>query len=431
VQLSCSAVRISCAIKYSIKENLMNRRDFMQACALTTGGMIVLGPNAWAATAADASSSGRRLIVIMLRGAVDGLNVVVPHGDADYYRLRPTIAIPPPGRDGGAIDLDRYFGLHPALAPVHELWQRRKLAFVHASGSPDATRSHFDAQDYLESGTPGRKATQDGWMNRLLEAAPGPATPTRAVSVGAVMPRILSGRASASNIASGTAAVRPTPLDRPQVGNAFDQLYQGNDKYASTYRQAQAARKEMMSSLDEEMRMADGGAPLPNGFPDDAARLGSLMRNNPRVQFAFMALGGWDTHANQGASTGQLANRLTPLGQGLAVLAQRLGPLFDDTAIVVMSEFGRTVRQNGNEGTDHGHGNVMWILGGTIAGGKVYGDWQGLGEARLYEGRDVPVTTDFRSVLARILEGHLKLSDRQVQQVFPGMPEKVFDAGLI
>lgn len=408
----------------------MKRRDFMQAMALAAGGAIALGQtNAWAVSGTE--DTRRKLIVIMLRGAVDGLSVVVPWGDDNYYRARPTIALAHPGTPGGVIDLDGYFGLHPALAPLHELWQQRKLAFVHASGSPDPTRSHFDAQDYLESGTPGRKSTQDGWMNRLAGAMSATDSAMRAISIGPVMPRILSGHALASNIASGNAATKPGMLDRPQIGSAFDQLYQGNDKYARTYQQAQATHKEMLASMDEEMRMADGGAPLPNGFPADADRLGKLMRNNPKVQLAFMALGGWDTHANQGNATGQLANRLSPLGQGLVALARRLGPMFDDTTIVVMSEFGRTVRQNGNNGTDHGHGNVMWLLGGPVAGGKVYGDWQGLGEAQLYEGRDVPVTTDFRSVLAQIIERHVRLSDRQLSKVFPGMPARGFDTRLI
>jgi uncharacterized protein (DUF1501 family) len=172
------------------------------------------------------------------------------------------------------------------------------------------------------------------------------------------------------------------------------------------------------------MNAADGGAPLPNGFPDDAARLATLMRNDARFQLAFVALGGWDTHANQGAASGQLANRLAPLGQGLAVLAQRLGPMFDDTTIVVMSEFGRTARQNGNGGTDHGHGNAMWVLGGPVAGGKVHGDWKGVGDAALNEGRDLPVTTDFRLVLAQVAERHLRLSDKQLSTVFPAMPRR-------
>jgi uncharacterized protein (DUF1501 family) len=409
----------------------MNRRDFMQMTALAAGGLIPLGRQAWAARSQPASSMQRKLVVILLRGAVDGLSVVAPYGDANYYHVRPTIALPRPGSENGLLDLDGYFGLHPALAALQPWWQQHKLAFVHAAGSPDPTRSHFDAQDYMESGTPGRKGTQDGWMNRLLTALPGPAVPTRAISVGPVMPRILAGRAAATNIASGAAATRASLLDRPQVGSAFDRLYQGDGKLSNVYQQAQAARKEVMSSMDAEMQMANGGAPLPNGFPNDAARLATLMRNDPNVQMAFVALGGWDTHANQGSASGQLANHLAPLGQGLATLAQRLGPMFDDTTIVVMSEFGRTVRENGNRGTDHGHGNAMWVLGGPVAGGKVYGDWQGLGDAQLHEGRDLPVTTDFRVVLAQLAERHLRLPDRQLQQLFPGMPAQMPDLKLI
>ena len=418
----------------------MYRRDFMQALALGAGGLFLPGMNAWAASNPDTDASKRKLVVIMLRGAVDGLSVVAPYGDTNYYRLRPTIAVARPGQEAGLIDLDGHFGMHPALRPLQDLWQQRKLAFVHASGSPDTTRSHFDAQDYLESGTPGRKGTADGWMNRLLATLPGPAVPTRAISVGPVMPRILSGHVSAINIASGAAAGRATLLDRPQVGSAFDRLYQkesgkdsskAQDKYADIYREAQSAHKEMMSSMATESQMADNGAPLPNGFPADAARLATLFKNDPRVQFAFVALGGWDTHANQGNGTGQLATRLAPLAQGLATLAQRLGPMFEDTTIVVMSEFGRTVRQNGNGGTDHGHGNVMWLLGGPVAGGKVYGDWQGLDEAKLYEGRDVPVTTDFRSVLAQVAERHLNLSDAHLGQVFPELALHRMTAELI
>jgi uncharacterized protein (DUF1501 family) len=397
----------------------MNRRDFMSLAAASGAILLPVGRHAWAASVPDASATKKKLIVIMLRGAVDGLSVVAPHGDAEYYRLRPNIAVPKPGQENGAIDLDGYFGLNPSLSAVQPLWQQGKLAFVHASGSPDITRSHFDAQDYMESGTPGRKGTQDGWMNRLLAQMPGPSTPTRAVSVGPVMPRILTGNIEASNIASGSAASRPTVLDRPKINKAFSQMYQGDDKYSKSFQEAQETHKEVMGSLDDEMKAANGGAPLPNGFPDDAQRLAHLMRNDRNVQFAFMALGGWDTHVNQGTVKGQLANRLEPLGTGLATLAQQLGPTFDDTTIVVMSEFGRTVKQNGNNGTDHGHGNVMWVLGGGVNGGKVYGDWQGLDNAHLYEGRDVPVTTDFRWVLAQVAERHLRMSDAALQQVFP------------
>ena len=384
---------------------------------------------AWAATAADGADSSRKLVVVMLRGAVDGMNVVAPVADPNYRRLRPTIGLAAPGQDGGALDLDGYFGLHPALAPLLPLWQQKKLAFVHASGSPDATRSHFDAQDYMESATPGRKNTPDGWLNRVVASLPGTASPTRALSIGPVMPRILSGAAPATNLANGAAGMRAGLYDKPALASAYDQLYAGNARFGRVYSDGRTAHQEVMDAsmqpaMQDEQRIANGGAPLPNGFPDDAARLATLMRNDPKIQLAFIALGGWDTHASQGAGKGQLANRLAPLGQGLAVLAERLGPLFDDTTIVVMSEFGRTARENGNGGTDHGHGNALWLLGGDIAGGKVYGDWQGVADSALHEGRDLPVTTDFRTVLAQVAERHLRLGDRQLARIFPDLPRQ-------
>jgi uncharacterized protein (DUF1501 family) len=262
-------------------------------------------------------------------------------------------------------------------------------------------------------------------MNRLVAVLPGASTPSRALSIGPVMPRILSGASAAMNLPNGAAGTRANILDRPAIGAAFDQMYTGHARFGRAYMDAKDAHKEVMdASMSGEMKMADGGAPLPNGFPDDAARLATLMRNDPKIQLAFFALGGWDTHANQGAGSGQLANRLAPLGHGLAVLAQRLGPMFDDTTVVVMSEFGRTARENGNGGTDHGHGNVMWVMGGAVNGGKVYGDWQGVADSALNEGRDLPVTTDFRSVLAQVAEHHLRLSDRQLAQIFPAMPQR-------
>ncbi len=401
----------------------MTRRDFLQT--LGAGLLLPFGRNVWAASGAPGTPTKRKLIVVMLRGAVDGLNVVAPVGDPNYLRLRPTIGLARAGADGGVLDLDGYFGLHPALAALTPLWREQKLAFVHASGSPDPSRSHFDAQDYLESGTPGVKNTPDGWMNRLASVLPGAATPSRLMGIGPVLPRILAGGAPAMNLANGAAGTRATVLDRPAVGAAFDQLYADDPRFGRAYANGKSAHKEVMdAAAGHEMQAADGGAPLPNGFPDDAARLAGLMRNDPNMQLVFVALGGWDTHANQGGATGQLANRLAPLGQGLATLAQRLGPMFDDTTVLVMSEFGRTARQNGNGGTDHGHGNVMWLMGGGVAGGKVYADWQGLGEAQLNEGRDLPVTTDFRSVLAQVAERHLQLGERQLAQLFPALPAR-------
>jgi uncharacterized protein (DUF1501 family) len=411
----------------------MQRRLVLQmvsmAGASAAAGLLPVGRAAWAAITpvGTAPPSQKKLVVVFLRGAVDGLSVVAPYAEPDYARFRPTIALPAPGQTDGLLDLDGHFGLHPALAPLMPLWSGGKLAFVHASGSPDPTRSHFDAQDYMESGTPGRKNTPDGWMNRLLGELPGKTSPTRGLAVGPVLPRIYLGPVPVASIAAGQGATRPTILDQPRVADAFGKLYDGSDATSRTFRESLAARREVLASLDpsaaeKEQMAANNGAPLPNGFPDDAARLARLMRNDPNVQLAFVALGGWDTHAGQGTARGQLANRLTPLGAGLATLADRLGPMFDDTVIVVMSEFGRTARENGNRGTDHGHGNAMWVIGGPVAGGKVHGRWPGIDEASLNENRDLAITTDFRDVVAQLAERHLQLPDAQLDQLFPHRP---------
>lgn len=400
----------------------MRRRDFLLQAALGGSILLPVGRTAWAALADPAlAQKPARLVVVFLRGAIDGLSVVVPYADSEYYHLRGSIAIPPPGSEGGGLDLDGHFALHPSLSALLPMWQSKQLAFVHASGSPDPTRSHFDAQDYMESGTPGRKATADGWLNRLLALAPG--SPA-ALSIGNLMPRAFAGSQPVAMLASGKAALRPGPLDRPRIGAAFDSLYAGNDKLGEAYREARQSSQQMRSTLekdalDAEMQAASNGAAAPAVFVDDASRLARLMRGDPRLRVAFMSVGGWDTHANQGGSRGQLANRLQPLGEGLAKLAQGLGPDLADTVIVVLSEFGRTARQNGNGGTDHGHGNVIWLLGGSVAGGTVHGRWPGLAAGALHEGRDLSVTTDFRDVLATVAEHHLKLPDRQLPALFP------------
>jgi uncharacterized protein (DUF1501 family) len=234
------------------------------------------------------------------------------------------------------------------------------------------------------------------------------------------MPRILAGSAQAVNLPAGAGATRADLLDRPRLGAAFDQLYAGNARFGRAYADGREAHRSVVQSASAEMQAADNGAPLPNGFPGDAARLAKLMRANASIELAFVALGGWDTHARQGAGSGQLASRLAPLATGLAALASGLGSMFEHTTVVVMSEFGRTARENGNGGTDHGHGNVMWVLGGGVAGGKVMGEWRGVGDDALNEGRDLPVTTDFREVLAQIAQRHLLLPDKQMDKLFPG-----------
>ena len=395
----------------------MNRRDLLRVAAAP-----VLLSLARRTRAASADGGPKRLVVILLRGAVDGLNVVIPYGDKDYADARPTIAIAKPGTEGGALPLDGYFGLNPALAGLVPLWQDKCLAFVHAAGSPDPTRSHFDAQLFIENGTPGRKTTADGWMNRLLAELRGPHGPTDAVSIGATLPQILRGALAVANLPLGPQVASPTPLDRPELSRVFDRLYSGSDAIAQAYREGRAARAELIGSLADEMRRADNSAPPPGSFPGQAAQLAHLLDRDPRIRLAFASLGGWDTHVNQGNHKGQLANHLRPLGDGLAALASGLGRDWPDTVVVVLSEFGRTVHENGDGGTDHGHGNVIWVMGGNIRGGRIYGDWPGLAPARLYQRRDLAVTTDYRLALAAILERHLRLEDQQLAQIFPGLP---------
>ncbi|MBC7880826.1 MAG: DUF1501 domain-containing protein [Anaerolineae bacterium] len=394
----------------------MDRREFLAFSAI-----LALGSNAWAGQvqAASTTTNRKRLIVIFLRGAVDGLNIVVPYGESAYYQSRPRIAVPRPDQANGALDLDGHFGLNPGLAAILPLWKQGSLAFVHGAGSPDVTRSHFDAQDFMESGTPGIKSTPDGWMNRLLGNLGG-ANPVQAINVGATMPRILSGPRSVASLATGRGSVNFSALDRPQVASAFDSLYGGNDALSKTYQEGRSARKTIMDDLkspDAEMKAANNGALSVNGFAGDAQRLAKLMVRDTNVQLGFIAVGGWDTHVNE---AGQLNNRLRQLGQGIATLAQTLGPIYNDTAIVVLSEFGRTVRENGNGGTDHGHGNVIWLAGGSVKGGKVYGQWPGLSSGQLYEGRDLMVTTDFRDVISTVLDQHLQLDNARIRKVLPG-----------
>lgn len=399
----------------------MDRREFLRHALLASGAMLLgVGTRGWAARLAAAADDNRRLVVVFLRGAVDGLNVVVPWADDRYYEARPSIAIPKPGQAGGVTDLDGYFGLHPALAQVLPFWQDKSLAFVHASGSPDPSRSHFEAQAFMESGTPGVATTPDGWLNRVLGALPGPRSPTEALSLGPTLPRILSGRNAVSNLPLGRNADHPIAMDRPKVADAFAALYQGDTPVDQAFQQGQRARGELMSDLSQDMANSYNGAPSVTGFAQDTARLAKLMSSDASIRLAFLSVGGWDTHVGEGAAKGQLSNHLQSLGDGLAALAQGLGRTYQDTVILVMSEFGRTVRENGNAGTDHGHGNVMWVMGGRLKGGKVYGEWPGLADDQLYQNRDLAVTTDFRQVAAALLTHHLKLSDAALEQVFPG-----------
>lgn len=403
----------------------MRRRDFLNSAAALGGlGLIRIGSHAWAAQ--NPAGAPQRLVVVFLRGAIDGLNLVIPHAEHAYYAMRPTIAIAPPGHQDGGLALDDRFALHPELAMLMPLWKERSLAFVHACGSPDPSRSHFEAQAYMESGTPGVRLTPDGWLNRTLAALPGPHSTTEAVNFGATMPRILHGAMPVATMPSaggGEKGIRGGLAAEPVVHSAFDQLYGGDDALSVAYREGQDAHARLMTDLEQDMSEAAGGAPSPVGFASDVAHFCQLARKDPTIQIGFFALSGWDTHVREGGVQGQLAFHLRQLGQGLAEFPKGLGSDgYGRTVILVISEFGRTARENGNAGTDHGHGNVMWVMGGPVAGGKVYGDWPGLSDSQLHEDRDLAVTTDFRSVAGSVLAYHLKLPPPAISRIFPGAP---------
>ena len=371
---------------------------------------------AWGAVASG--SNNKRLVVIFQRGAADGLNIVIPHAERSYYAMRPSINIP----RQQVLDLDGFFGLHPSLASFKPLWEQRHLAIVHAAGSPDTTRSHFDAQDYMESGTPGVKNTQDGWLNRTLQSEPAAAdSPFRAVALGTSLPRILSGKSPAvavSNI-NGFGIAGGNPAAAP-LGNTFEAMYaQSVDSVLHGTATETFEAVKMLKSADPQKYSPVPGANYPRGrFGDAMRQTAQLIKANLGVQVAFTDIGGWDHHVNEGAVEGQLANVLRDFSQSIAAFWTDLGSLAEDTVIVTMSEFGRTARENGNRGTDHGHANVMFLLGGPVRGGRVYGRWPGLEPPQLNDGRDLALTTDFRRVLGESVSRHL--GNAHLNAVFPG-----------
>ncbi len=401
---------------------MLTRRVFVRNGALA---LVSLGfaPSFLARTVIAAGSRKKVLVAVFQRGAVDGLNVVVPFGEPAYYAARAGIAIAPPGRDAGAIDLDGFFGLHPRLGSLKPIFDARHLAIVHAVGSPDNTRSHFDAQDYMESATPGVKSTSDGWLNRCLQANAADAlepSPFRGVALSAQLPRSLQGRAPALALSQlAQFGVRPG-----RTGAGMEQALAGEYQLAAdavlnaTGRDAFDAIRQLRSANPQQYQPS-GGADYPRApFGDAMKQIAQLVKADVGLQVAFTELGGWDTHVNQGAAVGQLASRLDDLGRGLAAFFVDLGDRVDDVLVLTMSEFGRTINQNGTGGTDHGHGNVMMIMGGAVRGGRVYGRWPGLAPEQRYEGRDVAVTTDFRDVFCEVVVRHLGVAD--ASPVFPG-----------
>jgi uncharacterized protein (DUF1501 family) len=403
-----------------------SRRRFLKSTGL---GFLALGlPPAFLVRTAKAQQvgKGKVMVVVFQRGAMDGLNAVIPFKDPAYYSLRPSIAIAEPASgEERAIDLDGFYGLHPALAPLKSIYDKGHLAIVHAAGSPDNTRSHFDAQDYMEIGTPGIKSTPDGWLNRCLNEQKKRESSLRGVALTAQMPRILAGSAPALTLSS----IDEFRLRNEAMGTALQKLYTSTSDTLFRF-----GGQSLFAAM-AELRRAESKVPVsmeryPAGrFGASLSQIVRLIKADIGLEIAFTEIQGWDTHVNQGGAQGQMANRLKDLAEGLATFYRDLGDRVEDVVLVTLSEFGRTARENGNRGTDHGHANVMLALGGPVRGGKVYGRWPGLAPELLYEGRDLDLTTDFRTVCGEVISRHLGQKD--LSKIFPGFRTTSAPLGLV
>lgn len=440
----------------SMNTATLSRRQLLMASGMALAGST---PNVWAQSlnlAHKKNKDNGRLVVVLLRGAYDGLSAFVPYADADYYAGRPNIAIASPdGTQHSAIKLDNTFALHPALAPVLPLWQGGVLGFIPSAGLPAPNRSHFAAQYEMEIAQSGKTSAAPGWLNKAAGSNNAASAlgvdhkSTYAIGVGEANPAILAGEAQVKLIPRGQAAQRTGVLAHDATRQALMDLYAGNDKLSQAFRQGSGSRMQSAQELSTEkmqlddkrmafridkaldkdgtpataqaqnaqMLAASNGASDPVGLQLDAQHLGTLMRNDRNLRIGFLSAGGWDTHANQGNVTGQLANNLGNLGRAIAQLRQDFSEPGD--VVVVMSEFGRTAAENGTRGTDHGFGNAMWLIGNHINGGKWHGQWTGLARGNLNEARDVPAHHDYRAVLAQVMRTTFAMPDSALADVLP------------
>jgi uncharacterized protein (DUF1501 family) len=374
-------------------------------------GAIGAAPSWLLRAAAETGSSRKTLVAIFQRGAADGLNIVVPFSEERYYRVRPGIAVPLPGRPNGGIDLDGRFALNPALQALKPYWDNRQLAIVHATGSPDSSRSHFDAQDFMECGTPGVK-TEDGWLNRAIPPDSLGSSPVRAIAAsGAQLPRSLRGSRGAVAVDN----LSRFKVSDENTASLLERLYSSTaDADIRAHGKATFDAVRMIESIQKQPYTPERGANYVGEFGQRLQQIARLIKADAGVEVAFADIGGWDHHGNENS---QLPNMLRQFSQSLAAFVRDMGDRMENIVLVTMSEFGRTVAENGNLGTDHGHGNVMMVLGAPVHGGKVYGDWPGLEPEQLFEQRDLAVTTDFRDVLGNVVAGHL---GQDPGKVFPG-----------
>jgi uncharacterized protein (DUF1501 family) len=404
----------------------MHRREFLNLTALAAGGALLTSRVVFA----HAGARQRRLVVVILRGALDGLAAVPPYGDRSYAELRREFALRPPGERGGALPLNGFFGLHPSLGFLQQCYAARELIVLHALASPYRERSHFDGQDVLENGSPRAHALQTGWLNRALAQAPGAREREAGVALGQNVPLVMRGPAAVTSWSPS----RLSALDEDTLARITD-LYASDALLSS--RLADALAANAIASGEGDAAMAPAGASprmqgaaasnLARPAPVNNARYvevvhaaAGFLRQENGPQVAVFDTTGWDTHANEGGAEGQLAGRLAALDAGLATLRQELGPAWSDTAVLLITEFGRTAAINGTRGTDHGTATVAFLVGGAVAGGRVIADWPGLSARALYQGRDLAPTLDLRAVLKGLLEEQLAVPPRALEQtVFP------------
>jgi len=383
----------------------MGRRTFLGAAAAA--------PFFTAGTLYAAPVSGPRLLVVFLRGAYDAANITVPVSSDFYYAARPNLAV----ARTATLPLDSDWGLHPALKDsIYPLWQSKEIAFVPFTGTGDTSRSHFETQDTIELGQPlpnekggGSRNYQSGFMSRTAQVLSG----TKPISFTTQLPLTFRGGSPVPNIALNFAG-------KPGVGGRNAELiqamYQGQD-LAPAVTEGFAVQNQVYDTISGEMMAANRNAVSTRGFEQAAQRIGLLMQD--KFNLGFVDVGGWDTHVNQGGAEGYLAGRIGELGRGLAALKVSLGPAWKDTLVVVVSEFGRTFRENGNRGTDHGHGSSYWVLGGAVRGGRIAGPQVAMTQANLFQDRDWPVLTDYRSLIGGLLRKGYGLSQTQLMQIFP------------
>lgn len=394
----------------------MDKRSFLKALLATT----VVSASSTRLWAAPTGGTGSRFVLVFLRGAYDGLSAVVPYADSFYYESRPNIAIarPEPGNALAALRLDDRWALHPALAEhVLPLYTGRQLAVVPFAGTAFVSRSHFQAQDWVETGLlpHQRPNPASGFLNRLVAELHGKSRSPGAVSFTSSLPIVMRGEAAIVNTAVQAGRVNPISASYEQL---LSQLYAGHPLQPQV-NDGLGLRRELARYHEDEMQAASRGALAPGSFALEAGRIGRIMRDNAAYTVAFVDVGGWDTHAGQGASQGALATRLAALGNGVSALRTEMGPVWDKTVVVVLSEFGRTFRENGSRGTDHGHGTTFWVAGGGVSGGKVAGEQRPLTPEGLHQGRDVPVANEYRELLAGLFERMYGLGAAGLERVFP------------